>query len=362
MRVSASRPLPDPPPAQATECIGRVVLALAFVALVYGLLAPQWPPGENAAGPELAILPRLSAFLLTALVAGLVQGARASARMLAVGSLWASAAAWWFLPEASGRSGTWQAAAEDLALLQASILAAVLWGTLFARGLSKPSHLLMVVLCASAGDAWLNMLHVPDTVAEGHPLKLLRLAWPPALARGTYAPSFPDLLFFALYLEAGRKFRFHAPSILFGAVAGYAVATLLSLATLRVMLALPLVSLGVLMGAWPEFRCTGREVIAAFAAAVFVFAGLMALHTLRSALHPMPPPRPEPQHMKRMAELRPYGNKPRAARYSSPTLRICSSTLRFTAASLTRKSGQSRTKPSSFHFFVASMPSLPAQP
>lgn len=289
--------------------MGRVVLALAFIALVYGLLAPHWPPGEGAAGPELAILPRLTAFLLTALVAGLVQGARASAKILAAGAVLASAAAWCLLPGASDRSGAWPMAVEDLGLLQASILAAVFWGTLFARGLSKPSHLLMVVLCASAGDAWLNMLHVPDTVADGHPLKLLRLAWPPALARGAYAPSFPDLLFFALYLEAGRKFRFHAPSILFGAVAGYAVATLLSLATLRVMLALPLVSLGVLMGAWPEFRCTGREVIAAFAAAVFVFAGLMALHALRSALHPMPPPRPEPQHMKRVAEHRPCGHR-----------------------------------------------------
>ncbi|MBI3828697.1 MAG: hypothetical protein HY291_04230 [Planctomycetes bacterium] len=310
MQGTAERPLPEPPPAEALEVAGRLILALAFIALAFGLLAPHWIPSDAAAGPELSILPRLSAFLLTAFVAGLVQGARTRGKLLFIGAALATLAGLLLLPdhEAPWRAAKppdhappWIGATQDLGLLQASILSAVLWGTLLARGLKKPSHLLMVVLCASAGDAWLNLLRVPETVADGHPLKLLRLAWPPAMARAAYAPSFTDLLFLALYLETGRRFRFHGPSILFGAVAGYAVATLLSLATMRVMLALPLVSLGVLMGAWPDFRCTGREVIGAFAAALLLFAVLLGLHSLRTSLHPLPQPKPETQQLRRVA-------------------------------------------------------------
>lgn len=307
MALSAPRPLPTPPPAARREILGRLILALAFIAVAYGLMAPPWMVGDANSGPELAIIPRLGAFLLTAFVAGLIQGARTRNLLLFVGAVAASVAALLLLPDPVATNlklhgKPWTGSAQDLGLLQASLLAAALWGTLFARGLTKPSHLLMVVLCASAGDAWLNLMRVPDTVSAGHPLKLLRLAWPPAVAQASYAPTFTDLMFLSLYLEAGRRFRFHGPSILFGAVAGYAVATLLSLVTLRVMLALPLVSLGVLMGAWPDFRCTGREVLGAFVAAVMLFVVLLGLHHLRLSLHPQPTPRPEPRNINRVAE------------------------------------------------------------
>src|SRR6185369_3968423 len=59
---------------------------------------------------------------------------------------------------------------------------------------------------------------------------------------------------------------------------------------------------GVLMGAWPDFRCTGREVIGAFAAALLLFAVLLGLHSLRTSLHPAPTPRPETQQMRRVAK------------------------------------------------------------
>jgi len=303
MPAVRERPFPDPPPACAAEISGRAALALALIALAFALCALREPPGENAGALEGLMLPRMGAFVLAALVAGLIQGARLKNLVLLAGALLATLSAFILQTDPPG-DGAALRLAHDLGLLETSLLAAVLWGTWLGRGLSGPGHLLAVVLCASAGDAWINLSQVPQSVGETHPLRLLRLGWPPGVGALGAAPSLLDMLFLSLYLEAARRLRFHMLSVVLGALAGYAAASLLSLATLRVMLALPLVGLGVLLGAWPEFRCTGKEVLLAFALAVALFLALKGFGYLRQQLHPEPVPRPPPFQLKLVAQAR----------------------------------------------------------
>lgn len=317
MPARTYRPFPDPPPAAPAEFAGRLVLAMAFVALVLGLFASNMQPPEGLPRGSLKALvfPRLGAFVLATLVAGLLQGARAPGRFLLVGGLVAAALALYLLPaaerpmlgtralsESNGREApTLSDTLATLARFEVAVLAAVLLGTWLGRQLEHSGHLLVVVLCAAAGDAWLSMLQVPETVGQGHPVSLMRLNWPPAWNGISVAPTFPDVLFLAVFLESARRFRFHSFSVAFGAVAGYAVASFLSLATWRVMLALPMVGLGVLMGAWPDFRCSAREVIKAFTLALVLFAALVGLTSLHKALHPPPQPRHNPLQYRNIA-------------------------------------------------------------
>lgn len=317
MPARTYRPFPDPPPAAAAELAGRLVLAIAFVALILGVFASTLQPADGLSRGSLKALvfPRLAAFVLAALVAGLVQGARAPERLLLICGLLAGALALFLLPaqerpmlglralaESAGReTPALGATLGTLVRFEAAVLAAVLVGTWLGRLLEDSGHLLVVVLCAAAGDAWLSMLQVPETVGPGHPVSLMRLNWPPAWNGISVAPTFPDVLFLAVFLEAARRLRFHGFSVAFGAVAGYAVASFLSLATWRVMLALPMVGLGVLMGAWPDFRCSAREVIKAFTLALILFAALVGLTSLHKALHPPPQPRHDPLQYRNIA-------------------------------------------------------------
>lgn len=326
MPAHSYRPFPDPPPAALPELAGRLVLAIAFVALVLGLFASNLQPPEGLPRGSLKTLvfPRLGAFMLAALVAGLLQGARAPSRLLLALGLVAAVLALSLLPVAERPMLGLRALAESteretpalgatlatLVRFEVAVLAAVLLGTWLGRLLETPGHLLVVVLCAAAGDAWLSMLQVPETVGPGHPISLMRLNWPPAWNGISVAPTFPDVLFLAVFLEAARRFRFHGFSVAFGAAAGYAVASFLSLATWRVMLALPMVGLGVLMGSWPDFRCSAREVIKAFTLALVLFAALVGLTSLHKALHPPPQPRRNPLQYRNIAvyeAVRPRG-------------------------------------------------------
>lgn len=301
MPAVRARPFPDPPPACAAEISGRAVLALALIALAFALSTLRDPPGESAGLFEGLLLPRMGAFALAALVAGLLQGARLKNPVLLGGAVLALFAAL-MLQTTAPSYGAGLRLVHDLGLLETSLLTAVLWGTWLGRRVTGPGPLLAVVLCASAGDAWMNLAQVPEAVNETHPLRLLRLGWPPGVGAQGAAPSLLDMLFLSLYLEAARRLRFHLPSVVLGALAGYAVASLLSLATLRVMLALPLVSLGVLLGAWPEFRCTGKEVLLAFTLAVTLFLVLKGCGYLRQQFHPVPVPRPPPFQLKLVAQ------------------------------------------------------------
>ena len=175
-----------------------------------------------------------------------------------------------------------------LLALQCALFAALFLGAWLARWIETPGQLLVVALCAAAGDAWFGVMQVPESVAATHPLRAARLPGPPTMGNLITAPSCLDLLYLSFFLEVSRRFRFKLPAVAVGIVGGYLVASFLSLATLRVMLTLPLVCLGTLLGAWPDFRCTPKEVARAFVAALLLFGLLIGLTSLRRELHPAP--------------------------------------------------------------------------
>ncbi|MCZ7646054.1 MAG: hypothetical protein M5U26_12335 [Planctomycetota bacterium] len=300
MARAADRPFPEAPPAAAAELLGRVLLALTYLALLYGLASPLVRESGGSAQIEFVVGLRVVLFGVTALAAMLIQGARATLRSLAAASLVLLALALALGPEPAGQAGD----VRDLLSVQVAVLAAVLWGTWLARLLERPGHLLVVVLCAAAGDAWLNVLKVPESVGPLHPIRMLRLSWPPALEGLYAAPTFADLMFLALYLEAARRFRFKLSSVALGAAAAYGVASLMSMASMKIMLSLPLVGLGVLMGAWPRFRCTAADVLQAFVLALALFLALLGLTTLKRGFQPVPERPLDPQYLRRVAGAR----------------------------------------------------------
>jgi hypothetical protein len=290
---------------------GRVVMALVFVTLAYGLAGCVFSGPTETPSPELWVLPRLGAFALAALVAAVIQGARPGGTFLLAGAFLAILLAWLLVPSTPSafgeRAGTLgaghvsSASGLELCRLQSVMLSAVFLGTWFARSLEMPGHLLAVVLCAAAGDAWYGVMHVVDSVSVTHPLRLVQFPWPPATGTIVSAPAFADVLFLSLYLETARRLGFSVWTVFAGAAGGYILASLLSLATWQVTLSLPLMGLGVLMGAWPAFRCSAREVLKAFALALVLFSVLLGLTILRAHLHPAPPPRPDRLHSRDLA-------------------------------------------------------------
>lgn len=310
--AEARRPLTILPPAAAGELLGRAAMGLVFVALAYGLAGRVFSGPTESLSPELWVLPRLGAFALAALVAAVIQGARPRGPVLLTGACLSLLLAWLLLPSIPiglGERGTTaveaargtSASGWELCRLQSVMFAAVLLGTWFARNLERPSHLLAVVLCAAAGDAWYSVMHVVDSVPTGHPLRLMQFPWPPAIGSIIAAPSFADVLFLSLYLETARRLGFSVSAVFAGAAGGYILASFLSLATWHVMLSLPLMGLGVLVGAWPAFKCSAREVLKAFALALVLFSILLALTILRANLHPAPPMEPDRLHLRDVA-------------------------------------------------------------
>ena len=320
-------------PARAAyaELAGRLLIALCLAALLYALWMPRLEGAAGWTAKELRILPRMSVFVLGALMALIVQGARPGRLFLLSGGLLAAAAgAWWLqwaelweLPaavpqgaadsvravEAAGGSGGPRGimlqAGPVLQLLrfEASIFSAVLLGTWLGRRLQFSSQLIAVLFCAIAGDVWLNAFHVPESVGADNPLRLLRLPWPPALGRLGLSPAFTDLLFLSATMEAARHFGFHTLSVVLGAVSGYCAGSFLGLDPWPSWPALSMVMLtsGVLVGCWPDLKCKAREVGKAVLIAALLMALLLATGKLQRALAPAPEPRPEPARQRLVA-------------------------------------------------------------
>jgi hypothetical protein len=275
-----------------------VVLILALAALAFGLALPAAPRLTEASPLAWQTFGALAPFAVGVLVALVIQGGRMPASVLWTGALAATALSGTL--HVVGRSSA--APAWLLAREESALLAAVLWGTCLARPLRGSGELLAVVLCAAAGDAWFTVLRVPESVSETHPAHWLRLAGPLSPGGLNLAPSFTDVLFVALYLEAARRLRFRRWSTTLGALGGYALAAFLALASRQPMPALPLVGLGVLSGSWPYFRCHAADVLRALALAMLLFALLLSLSVVRRWLHPPGTPRPESLPVHNVAE------------------------------------------------------------
>jgi hypothetical protein len=276
---------PEPPRGLWGEQVGRLILTVALVALalalhtvlIAGSLRPGW-----------AALSGLFLFGLGMATASLLQGGRPGAGYLVTAGGLALLAGVLLHVGVVPLS----VPLRDLFGLVMAMVAAACLGIWAARGIRSSSEWLTVILCAAVGDAWLTVLGVTEGLSEAHPLGWLRMSeW--ARGEGRLAPVFTDLFFAALYVEAGRRLGLRVSLQVFGALAGFAGAQVVSLTTWQAMPILPLVGLGVLVGAWTELRCSPREVMRGLGVAMLFFALLLALVFVRRALHPQLRRKPE---------------------------------------------------------------------
>lgn len=314
------------PPARPAELAGRLVIALGLAALLYALWTPRLEGAAAWTAKELRILPRMSVFVLAALGALMVQGARPRPRILLAGGLLLGAIAVWLLPRevlwaaplagqhAGTAASTGPAMAEaagnaagrallpvagpvlELLRFQASLLAAILLGTWLGRSIPSPAQLIAVLFCAVAGDVWLNAFCVPEAFDAAHPLRLLRLPWPPPRGRVALSPAFTDVVFLSATVEAARNLGVPLLSVVLGAVSGYCAGSFLGLDPWPAWpaLSMALFTSGVLVGCWPDLRCSLRDTGKALLLAALLLAALLGVASLQRALSPAPEPRETP--------------------------------------------------------------------
>ena len=309
-RLSA---FPDAPAADASEFLGRAGIAAGVTALIWGCASLYIPPGTFSIPVGAAMALRLTAYLLCIVTALLIQGSRGKTWHYGLLSL---ACAWVLVGvpvdsydgpglEAPAITGRYESALErysprggwEVAVWTASILGCASLGTFLARWLTSPKALLAVVLCVAAGDVWLSLVRIQELVPDGHPARLLKMPWPPPcyLASNNLqniGPALTDLVFVTLCMEIQRKFRLSGPSMAMGALITYSAASLATAKFWQIQLTAPLVGLGVLMGVWPELRCTAKDVLKSVAVAILFFGMLILLRPLHRVMHPDPKPKP----------------------------------------------------------------------
>jgi hypothetical protein len=190
----------------------------------------------------------------------------------------------------------------QLLRFQASLFAAVLLGTWLGRRVETSGELVVLLFCAIAGDVWLNTFRVPESVDPTHPLRLLRLPWPPAVGQLGLSPAFTDLLFLSATLEAGRALRLPTLSVVLGAVSGYCAGSFLGLEPWPAWqtwpgwpaLSMALFTSGVLLGCWPELKCKARDAGRALLLGALLLAALLAVASVQRMLSPAPEPPSSP--------------------------------------------------------------------
>ena len=309
----------DEEPARAAEWIGRMIIAASLAALLFALWSPRL---ESAASweKEVRSLPRLSVFVVAALCALVIQGARPSRTILATLGLLALIGAIWMLPTYTSADrlspaarlaygfttpeGVRPAAPETpsgqlliagpcvtLLRFEFSLLAALLLGTWLGRDIKTGTHFLALLLCAVVGDAWfLSRCRAAESVDATHVLNLLRLPWPPPLAFFSASPAFTDVLVVSAALEAARRLKFHTLSVVLGAVAGYAAASFLALEPTPAWtsLGMIMVSIGMLAGCWPDLHLDSTEIGKVLLVSAVLMLALVMLTMLHIKLHPAP--------------------------------------------------------------------------
>jgi len=327
-------------PAPWGEQAGRALAAAALATFVFAAWATQLDSIAQWHSRELRVLPTLSIFLLCALGALMVQGGRLSARMLLAGgfsaailmlaiqSIHRTSAAWIESPvvtepaetdaeshPSSESSGVTAVLAPEIPVrppapknnvvtewlrFELAIFAAILLGTWLGRGVLNSGQFVAFVLCATAGNIWLNtpmpgtLLAVPEAAGSGHALSLLRIPWPPQVGLIGLSPSLTEVLCFSAVLEASRNLKFHVVSILFGAFSGFCGGAFLALDP-PAWPALPALMCGVgtLIASWPDLKMKAHDAVRALLIGVTLMTVLLGLTVLRKKLTPPPEPVPE---------------------------------------------------------------------
>lgn len=329
-------------PSPLGEQAGRVLAGVALITIVFAAWAVHLGTVAEWTMRELRVLPTLSVFALCTLVTLVVQGGRLSNRSLLYGGL--SAAIFllaiqyvhhpntvWIDPapiveppastdeHAAGESGESPLRPAELPVykpavprsigtewvrFELAIFAAVLLGAWLGRGVSNSGQFVAFVMCAAAGNIWLNTplpsgmnpAHaVPEAAGVTHPLSLLRIPWPPQIGLIGLSPSVTEILCFSAVLEAARQQRFHVVSIVFGAFAGFCGGSFLALDP-PAWPALPslMCGVGTLVAGWPDLKMKAHDAVRALLIGVTLMVALLGLAVLRRKLAPPPEVVPEP--------------------------------------------------------------------
>lgn len=309
-------------PARAADWLGRLIIAGSLAALLFALWSPRLESANTWNDKEIRVLPRLSVYVLGALCALFLQGARPSRRMLFTLGTLAGIGAICMLPAYTSADqispaarlaygftapeGAHPAAPEaysaqmrlagpvvTLLRFELSLFAALLLGMWLGRDIRTGAHFLALLLCAVIGDAWfLSRCRAAESVDATHVLSLLRLPWPPPLAFFGPVPAFTDILILSAALEGARTLKFHTLSVVLGAVAGYAAASFLALDPWPAWtwLSMILVSIGMLAGCWPDLNCDSTELGKVLLVSALLMLVLVLLTMLHIKLHPTPEP------------------------------------------------------------------------
>jgi len=314
-------------PLRFSEFIARVVIGASLAALLYALWSSRLDSAVSWTGKELRVLPRMSLFVLTALMALIIQGQRPREIWLLGGGFLALAAAVLLLPLAqvwdvyalpgeqfstafkAAAEQTWRpvgvstrpdaffaGAAVQVMRFEASILAALLLGTWLGRDIRNHLHFFTLLSLAAVGDIWMSLFAVPESGDSTQLLSLLRMPWPPQIGQLSLSPAFTDLLILTAVIEAGRTLRFHMLSLVLGAVAGYCAGSFLALEPWPAwpMLSMLMMGSGVLVGCWPDLKCTASDTIRALLISSLLMLTLIGFTLLHRKLNPPSPQKVEP--------------------------------------------------------------------
>jgi len=283
--------------ARPVEFFGRVLIAGSISALLFVFLAAHSDYVANWYGRELRILPRFGVFAGVALFALLTQGGRPSRRSLFLLASICAVSCYLLLPVLHvdlRSSGASLQPILQLMAYQLGILGAVCFGTWLGRDVRNSYHFVTLVMCAAAGDVWLSVFHVPESVDAQHPLRLLRLVWPLPAGDISASPALSDLIFVSAFMEGARQVKIPQYAVVTGALAGYCAGSFLSLEPLPGLPALSMVMCGsgILIGCWPDLKCGAREMGRAFLISAVLLSLLLGLSALHARLHPVPEPPP----------------------------------------------------------------------
>jgi hypothetical protein len=295
-------PLPEPgmmaaaPQQRKLELFCRVAIAGSICAILYAVWAPHMRDAAMWNKHELRVLPRMCVFVLAALMAMIIQGAKPRVAFLLGSTALLGVLSVWLLFESDAGGLLYGKALSPAMVLVAPqvqllgfmslLLCAIFLGTALGRQLTTSLHFVTFILCAAAGDIWLNNRQVVDSVDSSNVLRLLRLPWPVQAGKLAVSPAFTDILTLAAIIEAGRNMKLHVLSVVLGAVAGYCAGSFLAVSALNwIALSMVMFSSGVLIGCWPDLRCTYLDIAKAVTISVLLFAILIGISKLHAKLN-----------------------------------------------------------------------------
>jgi len=310
MSEPLAQPVESPSPPAFGETLGRLLLALGLIAFAFCFWLAYVEEAGEWSSHLLRVVPRLSIFVLSALVALILIGARERTGVLfGLGATLVCGATLLlgfdfvvpmprgFAPGESSVLLHWLGYADELRVLAeplllflvllGQVLGAVLLGLVLGRQIDTGDALVALILTASAGDMWLNTFRVPD--APGMPaLQVLRICWPPAAGEVSAGPLLSDLVVLAAALECAGRLRLHGLALAGGAVSGFLAASFLALEPWPGLGGMSLLvwGCGMLIACWPDLQATPRGLRRALLLGGLLLSLLLGMALLQRSVSP----------------------------------------------------------------------------